>query len=319
MKQALRDIAALVARLGVGGIAFANGWHKLEEGLNATGADFLAQGAPAPRAWATVTMLAELIGGALLIAGLIVPVVGLLLFAESLAVFVVAPPLNPISLNELVLLGVAALLLAVVGAGRVSVDHMVVIRRRESAAASEFAADSEADQVIASLRDPDEPAPTGSGVPTRRGASPYATGGTTDGATGGTTGGVVAAEPAGRGAGERRTTDGTAVGVVSDENPGPDGPAPAGGPTGRAAAPGGRPGAARRGAASSDELADRMEDTAPHAVVDAEPVQGVDAGPAKGDEPVKGDEPAPSAAPGDTLVAGRRKPQPRTRRPASGG
>lgn len=268
VKQALRDIAALVARLGVGGIAFANGWHKLEEGLNATGAGFLAQGAPAPRAWATVTMLAELLGGALLIAGLVVPVVGLLLFAESLAVFVVAPPLNPISLNELVLLGVAALLLAVVGAGRVSVDHMVVIRRRESAAASEFAADSEADQVIASLRDPDAP---GSAAPKRRGVSPYATGG----AAGDTAGGAASAEPADRGA----------------------------------------------TATSSDDLADRMEDTAPHPAVDAEPVKGADAGPVQGGdaEPVKGDEPAPSAAPGDTLVAGRRKPQPRTRRPASGG
>ncbi|MEU0570697.1 DoxX family membrane protein [Nonomuraea sp. NPDC005983] len=157
MRQALRDLAALVARLGVGGIFFANGWTKLEVGLRATGEQFLSQGAPAPGAWATVTMLTELIGGALLIAGLAVPAIGLILFAEALAVFVVAPPLNPVSLNELILLGAASLLLAVVGAGRLSVDHMVVIRRRESAAASEFAADTEADAVIASLRDPDTP------------------------------------------------------------------------------------------------------------------------------------------------------------------
>ncbi|MFC5822884.1 DoxX family protein, partial [Nonomuraea insulae] len=111
----------------------------------------------APGAWATITMLTELIGGALLIAGLAVPATGLILFAEALAVFLVAPPLNPISMNELVLLGAASLLLAVVGAGRVSVDHMVVIRRRESAAADEFAADTEADRVIASLREPDKP------------------------------------------------------------------------------------------------------------------------------------------------------------------
>ncbi|MGV9381756.1 DoxX family protein [Nonomuraea sp. NPDC003707] len=160
MKQALRDLAALVARVGVGGIFFANGWTKLEDGLKATGAKFLAQGAPAPGAWATVTMLTELIGGALLIAGLAVSVTGLILFAEALGVFVVAPPLNPISLNELILLGAASLLLAVVGAGRVSVDHMVVIRRRESEAANEFAADTEADRVIASLRGADKsPAP----------------------------------------------------------------------------------------------------------------------------------------------------------------
>ncbi|WP_187414965.1 DoxX family protein [Nonomuraea sp. PA05] len=158
MKQVLRDVAALVARLGVGGIFFANGWTKLEDGLKITGAKFAEQGAPAPGAWATVTMLAELIGGALLIAGLAVSTTGLILFAEALAVFLVAPPLNPITMNELILLGAASLLLAVVGAGRISVDHMVVIRRRESEAASEFAADTEADQVIASLREPDKPA-----------------------------------------------------------------------------------------------------------------------------------------------------------------
>nr|SBO99432.1 hypothetical protein BN4615_P8948 [Nonomuraea gerenzanensis] len=141
----------------MGGIFFANGWTKLEDGLKITGAKFLEQGAPAPGAWATVTMLTELIGGALLIAGLAVSTTGLILFAEAMAVFLVAPPLNPITMNELILLGAASLLLAVVGAGRISVDHMVVIRRRESEAASEFAADTEADQVIASLREPDKP------------------------------------------------------------------------------------------------------------------------------------------------------------------
>ncbi|MEU4514841.1 DoxX family membrane protein [Nonomuraea wenchangensis] len=155
VKQVSRDVAALVARLCVGGIFFANGWAKLEDGLKLTGSKFLEQGAPAPQAWATVTMLAELIGGALLIAGLAVSVTGLFLFAEALAVFLVAPPLNPITLNEIVLLGAASLLLAVVGAGRASVDHMVVIRRREAAAADEFAADHDAERVIASFRDPD--------------------------------------------------------------------------------------------------------------------------------------------------------------------
>ncbi|WP_171075231.1 DoxX family protein, partial [Nonomuraea basaltis] len=225
MKQVLRDLAALVARVTVGGIFFANGWTKLEDGLIATGAKFLEQGAPAPGAWATVTMLAELIGGALLIAGLAVSVTGLILFAEALAVFLVAPPLNPITMNELVLLGAAALLLAVVGAGRVSVDHMVVIRRRESEAADEFAADTEADRVIASLRDPDNPG-------TRAAADP-------------------------------------------EEDP------------------------------PSEVSA--TDDTAPH------PRPRAQSGEAK-----RGDDPAPAAAPGDTLVAGRKKPPARTRRPPPG-
>ncbi|MFI6594801.1 DoxX family membrane protein [Nonomuraea sp. NPDC050536] len=243
MRQALRDLASLVARVGVGGIFFANGWTKLERGLTATGVDFANQGAPVPGAWATVTMLAELIGGALLIAGLAVTAVGLILFTEALAVFVVARPLNPISLNELILLGAASLLLAVVGAGRVSVDHMVVIRRRESEAASEFAADTEADRVIASLRDPD--------------ATPDAAG---------------------------------------SDKPGSD--RPKGGTSrARADAPGAEPASDRpRAGKAKDES--NLEDTAPHPRPSRRPDP---------DEPT-----APT--PGDTLVAGRKKPSPRGRR-----
>ncbi|WP_336213497.1 DoxX family protein [Nonomuraea sp. LPB2021202275-12-8] len=239
MKQTLRDLAALVARMGVGGIFFANGWRKLEVGLAQTGVQFQGQGAPAPRAWATVTMLTELIGGALLIAGLMVSVTGLILFAEAVAVLWVAPPLNPITLNELILLGAAALLLAVVGAGRISVDHMVVIRRRESEAASEFAADNEADAVINSLRDPTAPH-----VWEKDSA---------------------AEEPAKKDAGKTGKKD-------------------------------------TAGAKTAESEAS-LEDTAPH----ARP-RLTDADPAPSDEP----------APGDTLVAGRKKPPARTRRPTSG-
>lgn len=258
VKQAFRDLASLVARLGVGGIFFANGWTKLEDGLNTTGAKFLAQGAPAPRAWATVTMLTELIGGALLIAGLIVSVMGLILFAEALAVFLIAPPLNPISTNELVLLGVAALLLAVVGAGRISVDHLVVIRRRESAAANEFAADTEADQVIAALRDPDSSGFSSPGRP-KGGSS----------SSSGSSGSLGSSSSGGSGSSGGKSSGGRSTSSRSGSSEGePDGPG--------------------------------LEDTAPH----VRPRRS-------GTEP---DEPAPSATPGDTLVAGRKKPPARGRR-----
>lgn len=158
MKRAFYDFAALISRLAVGGIFFANGWRKLEDGLRLTSLKFAGQGAPLPDAWATATMLAELIGGALLIAGLVVSVTGLVLFVEALGVFAVARPLNPVDVNEIILLGVASILLAVVGAGRLSVDQLVVIRRRQSATEAEFEADRDADAVIHSPRDPDRPA-----------------------------------------------------------------------------------------------------------------------------------------------------------------
>ncbi|WP_433241701.1 DoxX family protein [Streptosporangium sp. CA-135522] len=168
MRRTLHDLASLAARLGVGGIFFANGWHKLEAGLTATGDQFATLGAPAPGIWAATTMLMELVGGALLIAGLAVPACGLLLFAETVAVFVLATgeqglPLTGGDVNLVVALGAASVLLAVGGGGRLSVDHMVVIKRRETEAAEDFAADAEADDVIAALREPEalDPVPDG--------------------------------------------------------------------------------------------------------------------------------------------------------------
>lgn len=159
MRRTLTDIAALAARLGVGGIFFANGWHKLESGLNATQEQFARMDAPAAPLWAAGTMLIELIGGALLVAGLFVPACGIILFLEALAVFLlvsgdVGLPLTGGDINLIVALGAASVLLAVVGAGRLSADHLIVIRRREAEADAEMTADVEADRVIASWRDP---------------------------------------------------------------------------------------------------------------------------------------------------------------------
>lgn len=145
--------------MGVGGIFFANGWEKLEAGLTATGTQFAQLGAPMPGFWAAAAMLIELIGGTLLIAGLAVPAVGLLLFAEALAVFILTAgdaglPLTGGNIELIVALGAASVLLSVGGAGRISVDHMVVIKRREAEDAAEFAADTEADEVLAALREP---------------------------------------------------------------------------------------------------------------------------------------------------------------------
>ncbi|WP_181871542.1 DoxX family protein [Sphaerisporangium album] len=177
MRRALQDLASLAARLGVGGIFFANGWHKLEFGLTATSDQFAKMGAPGPGVWAASTMLIELLGGALLVAGLAVPACGLVLFAEALAVFVLVSgdtglPLTGGDINLIVALGAASVLLAVVGAGRLSIDHLVVIRRREAEAADEMAADAEADDVISSWREPDRPATTGTGARTEDAASP---------------------------------------------------------------------------------------------------------------------------------------------------
>ncbi|GLX00787.1 DoxX family membrane protein [Microtetraspora sp. NBRC 16547] len=262
MKRTLHDAASLAARMGVGGIFFANGWQKLEAGLNATGAQFGELGAPMPDLWAAATMLIELVGGTLLIAGLAVPFVGLLLFAEAVAVFVITTgqngmPLTGGDIKLIVALGAASVLLSVGGAGRVSVDHMVVIKRRAAEAADEFAADKEADAVIAALREPTDvsraiapgtpgasgPAPTGGSadepaVSTPKGPitfptspdgpsdalsggnasdAPDAAPGKAGGRTGGTTG--KAASKASRGTEHSGSGDGTGSGKAADTMP----------------------------------------------------------------------------------------------------
>lgn len=187
MNRSLQDLAALAARLGVGGIFFVNGWHKLEAGLTSTGAQFAELQAPMPGLWAAATMLIELVGGTLLIAGLAVPTVGLLLFAEALAVFVLtagdpALPLTGGDIRLIVALGAASVLLAVIGAGRVSVDHMVVIKRRGAEDAGDLTVDAEADSVIAALRGPRDGGPHDSRDGGPRDGGPH--GDTTRGAPG---------------------------------------------------------------------------------------------------------------------------------------
>jgi putative oxidoreductase len=77
----------------------------------------------------------ELAGGATLVLGLAVPVAGLLLLVDMIGAFVFVHAGAGLFVEqggyELVLvLGAAALLLAAVGAGRFSVDHLLAGRRR---------------------------------------------------------------------------------------------------------------------------------------------------------------------------------------------
>lgn len=209
VRRIFHDVATLAARIGVGGIFFANGWDKLEAGLNATTAQFAQQGAPLPNVWAAVAMLVELLGGAMLIAGFAVPICGILLFVEALAVFIVASgdpgqPLTGGDTNLIVALGSASILLAVVGAGRASVDHMVVIKRRDADDVPAADPDAEADAMLAALREPRPPAlgtgspdaaadpgSTAGRRPSSPGAASTAASGTTSGTTSGSTSGAA--------------------------------------------------------------------------------------------------------------------------------
>ena len=129
--RALPDLAQLLARLGLGAVFFAHGWQKLvTNGVSGTAEFFASVGVPLPSVSAWVATVIELVGGAALVLGVLVPVAGVLLAVHMLGAFVFVHAGNGLFVGdggyELVLaLGVTSLLLAAVGAGRYSVDHLL--------------------------------------------------------------------------------------------------------------------------------------------------------------------------------------------------
>ena len=130
-RAASRDLVLLLARVGVGIVFVAHGWQKFStNGLDATAANFEQMGVPAPTLSAYYAAAAELVGGAALILGLLTSVAGLLLAIDMAGAFLFVHLSNGVFVTEggwelVVVLGLSALTLAAVGAGRVSVDGFV--------------------------------------------------------------------------------------------------------------------------------------------------------------------------------------------------
>ncbi|MDG3012239.1 DoxX family protein [Rhodococcus sp. D2-41] len=126
-----RSVVVLLARVGLGVIFFAHGWQKFFTwGIDGTQASFDKMGAPLPDVSAVLAATVELVGGAALIVGLAVPVFAVLLFLDMLGAYFIVHAGHGIFIGgggyELVLgLGTGALLLAVTGAGRFSVDQLL--------------------------------------------------------------------------------------------------------------------------------------------------------------------------------------------------
>lgn len=127
----MTSFALLIARIGVGVVFVAHGWQKFNDmGLSAVGAGFDGMGVPAPQLAAYFATFVELIGGALLLLGAFTAVAGLLLALNMLGAFVFVHVQNGVFVNDggfelVVALGVASLLLAVLGAGKYSLDAML--------------------------------------------------------------------------------------------------------------------------------------------------------------------------------------------------
>lgn len=133
---ALHDVALLVARVAVGIVLVAHGWQKYHEyTLAGTSAAFDDMGVPAPAAAAVFATIAEIVGGAFLVLGLLTPLAALVNIVSLTGAFLIVHLGNGVFVEdggyELVLSLVAGLLLvAATGAGRFSVDGLIERRRR---------------------------------------------------------------------------------------------------------------------------------------------------------------------------------------------
>jgi len=135
--ERVRDLAALIGRLGLGAVFIAHGWQKFfEYGMDGTAASFVQMGVPAATASAWFAAVVELVGGALLLVGAALPVVGVLLALDMAGALVLVHLPNgmlaPNGYQLVLVLGVAALALGFNG-GAYSVDQVLLkSRSRES-------------------------------------------------------------------------------------------------------------------------------------------------------------------------------------------
>ena len=130
----LTDLALLASRVALGVILLAHGWQKFNEyTIAGTAASFTEMGVPAPTAAAVFATVVEVFGGAALILGLLAPVAAVFNIVNLLGALVIVHAPNGLFVGnggyELVL-GLAAglLLVATLGAGKFSVDSLLVRR-----------------------------------------------------------------------------------------------------------------------------------------------------------------------------------------------
>jgi putative oxidoreductase len=132
----LPDAALLIARAAIGVILMAHGLQKfIQYTLDGTTASFTEMGVPAPAVAAIFAATVETVGGAAVIIGLLTPVFAVLNILNLLGAFLIVHAGNGIFVDaggyELVLALIAGLIvIALLGAGRFSVDTLLSRRRR---------------------------------------------------------------------------------------------------------------------------------------------------------------------------------------------
>jgi putative oxidoreductase len=126
-----RDVVLLVARIGLGVIMIAHA--KLEYdfaggSIAGVGQLFAQSGIPMPAITGPANVLFEFVGGVAMILGAAMPLVGVLMAVNMAGawLFVHTSPLYAMDHNgpeTVIAIGLLSLVLAVVGSGRLGVDH----------------------------------------------------------------------------------------------------------------------------------------------------------------------------------------------------
>lgn len=146
----IRDIFLLIARIILGGVLIAHGWQKLNEWTIAgTASSFQEMGVPSPEISAQIATWFEIGGGAALILGLLVRLVGPVLFVQMAGAAWFAHRDSGIFVSDggwefVAVIGAAGLALAAAGAGRVSLDHLLIAPFRKRKDEKEAAANQQA-------------------------------------------------------------------------------------------------------------------------------------------------------------------------------
>jgi putative oxidoreductase len=162
LPEPVRDVVLLVARLILGVVLFAHGWQKLViYGIAGTRTQFEAMGIPLAIVSSSFVSFVEFVGGALMIFGALVPVVVVL----HLVVMIGAASFVHVSHGIFAvdggweLVGVIAaceLMLGACGAGRFSVDRLVLDRRQHTAIGPPAAVKSAEKSAVTSAGRPAE-------------------------------------------------------------------------------------------------------------------------------------------------------------------
>ncbi len=141
--KVVQDIGLLVARVALGLVLIGHGWHRFSSGMGPAADNLSLYGLPQPQLFAWGATVLEVLGGALLVFGLLTPVVAAVVVAEQVMVIAWMKWRNGLWLTTdgveyPVILAVLALVLVVFGSGRAGVDNLFRKGRKPSSSTSVY-------------------------------------------------------------------------------------------------------------------------------------------------------------------------------------